>query len=209
MKAVATADAAPFVIGGDHAITLPVLRALASRHGPLAVVHVDAHLDTSGPETWGEPFHHGTPFRHALAEGLIAKGALFQVGIRGPWTSADEDAPSRDHGARIYSADDVAERGATAVGAEVRRALEGRLTYVSFDVDALDPAFAPGTGTPVPGGLTTREAFALLRALAGTPIAGMDVVEVAPALDQGDRTSTLAAHLLFEGLALAALAGKP
>jgi agmatinase len=208
VAAVAAAGAAPFVVGGDHAVTLPILRALARRHGPLAVVHVDAHLDTSGPETWGEPFHHGTPFRHAIAEGLVAKGALFQVGIRGPWTSAEEDAPSRGHGGRIVTADEVAERGAAAIGAELRRALEGRLTYVSFDVDALDPAFAPGTGTPVPGGLTTREAFALLRALAGTPLAGMDVVEVAPALDRGDQTSVLAAHLLFEGLALLAVAGR-
>jgi agmatinase len=208
VAAVAAAGAAPFLVGGDHAITLPVLRALARAHGPLAVVHVDAHLDTSGPETWGEPFHHGTPFRHAIAEGLVAKGALFQVGIRGPWTSAEEDAPTRGHGGRVYSAESVAEWGAEAVGDEIRRALEGRLTYVSFDVDALDPAFAPGTGTPVPGGLTTREAFALLRALGGTPIAGMDVVEVAPALDRGDQTAVLAAHLLFEGLALLAVAGR-
>lgn len=206
---LAAAGAVPFAVGGDHAVTLPVLRALARRHGPLAVVHVDAHLDTSGPEIWGEPFHHGTPFRHAIAEGLVAPGALFQVGVRGPWGSAAEDAPSRGHGGRIFPADEVAERGAAAVGAELRRALEGRLTYVSFDVDALDPAFAPGTGTPVPGGLTSREAFALLRALAGTPLAGMDVVEVSPALDRGDQTATLAAHLLLEGLALLALAGGP
>jgi agmatinase len=208
VEAVASAGAAPLLVGGDHAVTLPVLRALSRVHGPLAVVHVDAHLDTSGPETWGEPFHHGTPFRHAIAEGLVAKGALFQLGIRGPWTSAEEDAPSRGHGGRIWTADEVAQRGAAVVGAELRRALEGRLTYVSFDVDALDPAFAPGTGTPVPGGLTTREAFAILRALAGTSIVGMDVVEVCPALDRGDQTATLAAHLLFEGLALIAVAGR-
>lgn len=206
---VAAAGAAPFVVGGDHAITLPVLRALARRHGPLAVVHVDAHLDTSGPELWGEPFHHGTPFRHAIAEGLVARGALFQVGIRGPWGSADDDAPSRAHGGRVVSADEVAARGAAAVGAEIRAALGSRPAYVSFDVDALDPAHAPGTGTPVPGGLTSREALALLRALAGARLAGMDVVEVAPPLDVGDRTATLAAHLLYEGLALLAVAASP
>jgi agmatinase len=206
--AVADSGAAPMVVGGDHAVTLPVLRALARRHGPLGVVHVDAHLDTSGPETWGEPFHHGTPFRHAITEGLLAQGALFQVGIRGPWGAADEDAPSRGQGGRIYPAEEVAERGAAAVGAELLRALEGRPTYVSFDVDALDPAFAPGTGTPVPGGLTTREAFTLLRALGGIPLVGMDVVEVAPPLDRGDQTSIVAAHLLFEGLALLAVAPR-
>ncbi len=204
--AVAAAGAAPFAVGGDHGVTLPLLRGLARRHGPLAVVHLDAHLDTSGPETWGEPFHHGTPFRHAIAEGLVAEGALFQVGIRGPWGAASDAAPSLGHGGRIYLAEEVAERGAAAVGAELRTALGARPTYISFDVDALDPACAPGTGTPVPGGLTSREAFALLRALAGAPLAGMDVVEVCPALDQGDRTSTLAAHLLFEGLALLSLA---
>jgi agmatinase len=204
---IAAAGAAPFVVGGDHAVTLPVLRALARRHGPLAVVHVDAHLDTSGPETWGEPFHHGTPFRHAIDEGLVARGALFQVGIRGPWGSAEEDAPSRAHGGRIYTADEVVERGPAAIGAEIRIALDRRPVYLSFDVDALDPAFAPGTGTPVAGGLQSREAFALLRALAGTALVGMDVVEVSPPLDVGDRTCTLAAHLLYEGLAL--LPGRP
>ena len=205
---VAAAGAAPFVVGGDHSLTLPALRALAARHGPLAVVHIDAHLDTSGPETWGEPFHHGTPFRHAIAEGLIAPGALLQVGIRGPWGSAADAAPSKAHGGRIVSADEVGERGAAVLGAELRAALGARPTYLTFDVDALDPAFAPGTGTAVPGGLTSREAFALLRALAGSALVGMDVVEVAPSLDQGDRTSLLAAHLLHEGLALLALAGR-
>jgi agmatinase len=202
VAAIATAGAAPFVVGGDHSITLPILRALAHRHGPLGVVHVDAHLDTSGPEIWGEAFHHGTTFRHAISEGLVAPGALFQVGIRGPWGSAEDDAPSRTHGGRLFTADEVAERGAARVGAEIRKALGDRSTYLSFDVDALDPAFAPGTGTPVPGGLQSREAFALLRAIAGVSLVGMDVVEVAPPIDVGDRTCTLAAYLLFEGLAM-------
>jgi len=205
VAAIAAAGAVPFLLGGDHSITLPALRALARARGPLAVVHVDAHLDTSGPETWGEPFHHGTPFRHALDEGLVAPGALFQVGIRGPWGAASEPARSLAHGARIVPVEELEARGAGAVGADLRRALEGRPVYVSVDVDALDPAFAPGTGTPVPGGLTSREAFALLRALAGVELAGMDVVEVNPALDQADRTSALAAHLLYEGLALRAV----
>lgn len=206
VSAVLAAGAAPFLVGGDHSIALPALRAVAARHGPVAVVHVDAHLDTSGPETWGEPFHHGTPFRHALEEGLVAEGMLHQVGIRGPWGGADDAEPGRRHGARVHGIDDVAGRGVRAIAEEIRRAVGERPVYLSFDVDAVDPAFAPGTGTPVPGGLTSREALALLRALAGVRLAGMDLVEVCPALDHADVTSHLAAHLLFEGLALAALA---
>jgi agmatinase len=205
LAGVLAAGAVPFLVGGDHSIALPALRAVAARHGPVAVVHVDAHLDTSGPEVWGEPFHHGTPFRHALAEGLIAEGQLHQVGVRGPWGGARDGDAGATHGARLHGADEVAERGIAAVAGEIRRELGERPLYVSFDVDAVDPAFAPGTGTPVPGGLTSREALALLRALAGARLVGMDVVEVCPPLDHADATSHLAAHVLFEGLALAAL----
>jgi agmatinase len=202
---VLAAGAVPFLVGGDHAVALPALRAAARRHGPLAVVHVDAHLDTSGPEVWGERFHHGTPFRHALEEGLVAPGQLHQVGIRGPWGGPDEAALGAAHGARVHTAEEVAERGVQAVATELRQAVGDRPVYLSFDVDAVDPAFAPGTGTPVPGGLTSREALGLLRGLAGVRLAAMDLVEVCPALDHADVTSHLAAHLLFEGLALAAL----
>ena len=209
VAAVLEAGAVPFLVGGDHSIALPALRAVAARHGPVAVVHVDAHLDTSGPETWGERFHHGTPFRHVIEEELVAHGQLHQVGIRGPWDGAGDGEPGRRRGARIHTVDDVSARGMGAVAAEIRDAVGDRPLYVSFDVDAVDPAFAPGTGTPVPGGLTSREALQLLRALAGARIVGMDVVEVCPALDHADVTSHLAAHVLFEGLALAALAARP
>jgi agmatinase len=197
--------AVPFLLGGDHSIVLPALRAIAARHGPVAVVHVDAHLDTSDGETWGEEFHHGTPLRHALAEGLIERGQLHQVAIRASLGSADEGALAREHGARLYGMPEVASRGVEAIAADVRRAVGLRNVYLTFDVDAVDPAFAPGTGTPVPGGLSSREAMALLRGLAGINLVGMDVVEVAPPLDHADLTSHLAAHLLYEGLALAAL----
>jgi agmatinase len=172
----------------------------------VAVIHVDAHLDTSGPETWGEPFHHGTPFRHAITEGLILRGQLHQVGLRASWGTSDDGKLSADHGARAVTADDLAAQGAAAVGARIREAIGDRPAYLSFDVDAVDPAFAPGTGTPVPGGLSSREALQLLRALAGVRLVGMDLVEVCPALDHADLTSHLAAALLFEGLALVALA---
>jgi agmatinase len=199
------ARAIPFLVGGDHSITLPALRAVAAAHGPVAAVHVDAHLDTSGPEVWGDAYHHGTPMRHALGEGLIAPGQLHQIGVRAPWSSGEEGALAASHGACAFSADLVAERGIAAVMADVRDEIGDRPVYVTFDVDGVDPAHAPGTGTPVPGGLTSREALALLRGLAGTSIVGMDVVEVSPPLDHADMTSHLAAHLLFEGLALAAL----
>ncbi len=207
VAAVAAAGAAPFVVGGDHSVALPCLRALARAHGPLAVVHVDAHLDTSGPEAWGEPFHHGTPLRHALEEGLVAPGQLHQVGLRGPWGGPGDGDPGAVHGARLHPADELQARGAAAVAREVREAAGDRPVYLTFDVDAVDPAFAPGTGTPVPGGLTSAEALRLVRGLAGVRLVGMDLVEVCPALDHADITSHLAAHLLFEGLALVALRG--
>jgi len=193
---------APFVVGGDHSVALPVLRALHEKHGPVAVVHVDAHLDTSGPEVWGTPYHHGTPFRHALEEGLIERGALVQVGLRGPWGRPGDRDLSIAHEARCYTAEDLTRVGVRAVSLDVRERLHGKPVYVSFDVDAIDPAFAPGTGTPVPGGMTSMEALQLLRGLAGTNLVGMDLVEVCPALDHADLTALLGAHLLFEGLAL-------
>ena len=193
---------APFVVGGDHSVALPVLRALHEKHGPVAVVHVDAHLDTSGPEVWGTPYHHGTPFRHALEEGLIERGALVQVGLRGPWGRPGDRDLSVAHEARCYTAEELTRVGVRAVSLDVRERLHGKPVYVSFDVDAIDPAFAPGTGTPVPGGMTSMEALQLLRGLAGTNLVGMDLVEVCPALDHADLTSLLGAHLLFEGLAL-------
>jgi agmatinase len=167
---------------------------------------VDAHLDTSGPETWGERFHHGTPLRHALEEGLVATGQLHQIAIRGPWGTSKDGDLGAIHQARVYTMEEVAESRIARIAAEVRHAVGDRPVYLTFDVDAVDPAFAPGTGTPVPGGLTSLEAMQLVRGLAGVSLAGMDVVEVCPPLDHADVTSHLAAQLLFEGLALAALA---
>jgi agmatinase len=202
---VLAGGAVPFLVGGDHSVTLPSLRAIAAAHGPIALVHVDAHLDTSGSEVWGDAYHHGTPIRHALAEGLVAAGQLYQIGIRAPWGSGDEGALAARFGAHQVTAAQVGERGIAAVMAEVREKIGELPVYITFDVDGVDPAFAPGTGTPVPGGLTAREALGLLRGLAGTRLVGMDVVEVSPALDHADLTCHLAAHLMYEGLALAAL----
>jgi agmatinase len=202
--AVAAAGAMPFVVGGDHSITLPCLRAAHAVHGPLAVVHVDAHADVTDDEAWFEPHHHGTWLRHALDEGLVADGALVQVGVRGPYKSMDE--LERVHRARglVVTADECAASVADTV-AGLRRRCGDRPVWVTFDVDAVDPAFAPGTGVRVCGGLTSREALALVRGLAGLSLVGFDVVEVCPALDVGDVTSLLAAQLLFTGLAAGAV----
>jgi agmatinase len=202
---IAAARAVPFVVGGDHSITAPILKALAATHGPLAVLHVDAHLDTSGPETWGDDHHHGTPIRHALSDRSIAPGSLAAVGIRAPWGADDDAAIMRRHDALIASPDDVASRGVGKLVGDLRERFDGKPLYITIDVDGLDPAFAPGTGTPVPGGLTTREVLGILRGLAGANLVGMDVVEISPGLDHADLTCHLGAHLLFEGLALLAV----
>jgi agmatinase len=195
----------PMVVGGDHSITLPVLRALTKRIGPVAVVHFDAHLDMSGPEVWSDEFHHGTPIRHAIDEGLIERGQLYQIGVRGPRATAGDDMLARANNHTLMTADDIGYHGVKRISAELRERIGTRPVYITFDVDAVDPAFAPGTGTPVPGGLTAREALGLLRGLAGLDVRGGDVVEVCPALDHADITSHLAAHILWEMLALVAL----
>lgn len=204
VRAIVDAGAVPFLVGGDHSIALPSLRAVHARHGALAVVHIDAHLDESGPETWGEAFHHGTPIGHAIREGLVARGALHQVGIRATRSHPEEGSLAASHDARRYSMDELQDRGVLAVAQKIRAAVGALPTYITFDIDGIDPAYAPGTGTPVPGGLSAREALRLIRALAGVRLVGMDVVEVCPDLDVGDATSTLAAHLLYEGLAVLA-----
>lgn len=201
--AVYSAGAAPFVVGGDHSITLPVLRAAAKKHGPVALVHFDAHFDTSGPEVWGEAWHHGTFLRHAIEEGLVEKGQLHQVGMR-VYKDRGERKVVDEFRAKVRPIEELDEQSPRAIGVAIRDAAGKRPLYISFDVDAIDPAFAPGTGTAVPGGMTSREAFAVLRALGGCNLVGMDVVEVSPPLDHADLTVNLAAHLLFEGLALRA-----
>jgi agmatinase len=205
IASIVGAGAIPFALGGDHSIALPAMRAVAKKHGPLAVVHVDAHLDTSDAEVWGDAYHHGTPLRHAIEERLVEYGQLHQVGIRATWGYAEEGALAAGHGATLHDVDAIGSRGAAAVAADIRAAVGDRPVYLTFDIDAIDPAFAPGTGTPVPGGLSSREAIALLRGLSGVNLVAMDLVEVCPALDHADVTAHLAAHLLYEGLALAAL----
>lgn len=204
--AVVRAGAVPVVVGGDHSVALPVLRALHDAHGPLAIVHVDAHLDTSSADTWGDDFHHGTPMRHAIAEGLVARGQLHHVGIRGTWGDPGDAALTLDAGNHVFFIDDVAARGVPRLCAELRERIGRRPTYLSFDIDAVDPAFAPGTGTPVAGGLSSREALALVRGLAGLRVVGADLCEVSPALDHADITCHLGVAVIHEVLALIAIA---
>lgn len=204
VRSVVDAGAAPFVVGGDHSVTLPVLRAIAAARGPVALVHIDAHADLTEDDAWLERHHHGTWLRHALDEGLVRDGGLVQLGVRGPWKGRDELDRARRHGGICFSADDVG-FGIAPVVAEVRRRCGDWPVYVTFDVDAVDPAFAPGTGVRVCGGLSSREVLAFLRSLAGLDLCGFDVVEVCPARDVSDVTSLLAAQSMLTALGVLAL----
>ncbi len=192
-------------LGGEHGITLALLRALARRSGSLALVHFDAHVDT-WPENFGQVFAHGSVFYHAIREGLVDPRRMIQIGIRSPvarevfdWTLAQ--------GVTIVNAEDVHEQGPKAIAERIRATVGGGTCYLSFDIDALDPAFAPGTGTPEIGGLASWQAQSILRRLTGLRFVGMDVVEVAPAYDTAEITSLAAATVVFEYLALVLASG--
>ncbi|HKB26792.1 MAG TPA: agmatinase [Methylomirabilota bacterium] len=189
--------AVPVSVGGDHSVTLPILRALARRHGRLGIVHFDAHPDT-WDEYFGSKFFHGTPFRRAVEEGLVDPGRMIQIGIRGPLYGAEDFAFHDRHGIEVVRIETVKEQGTAWVAERLVR-LRGGPVYCSFDIDAVDPAYAPATGTPEVGGLTSYEALVLVRALVGQALVGADVVEVSPPYDgPGQITSLLAANLMFE-----------
>lgn len=189
-------------IGGDHSISLPLLRAHHRLHGPMAVVHFDAHPDTWNEEYPGHRYSHGTPFRRALEEGPIDPAAYIQIGIRGPTAGPEDYTDALDLGVRMITRDELAERGIPAVLSEVHDRIGQRPVYLTFDIDAVDPAFAPGTGTPEVGGLTSYEALQLVRGLWGLRLVGADLVEVSPPYDPTQITSILAANLIFEWLSL-------
>ena len=190
-------------VGGDHTIALPLLRATSKRHGPLALVHFDAHLDT-WDTYFGQRFTHGTPFRRAWEEGLLRRDRTVHVGLRGPLYSDDDLIDDSGMGFVQVTTDDVASRGPAEVAAQVLASVGDAPLYVSVDIDVLDPAHAPGTGTPEAGGLTSRELLAMLRALAPAHIVGADVVEVSPAYDQSEITAIAAAHVLYDLVTLMA-----
>jgi agmatinase len=191
-------------LGGDHTVALAMLRAVRERRGPVAVVHFDAHLDTWG-SYFGAAYTHGTPFRRAAEEGLLASDRSVHVGIRGPLFTRDDLPQDSDLGFRQIDTSAVAELGAGEVAVRVRERVGDAPVYVSVDVDVLDPAHAPGTGTPEAGGLTSRELLQVLRGLAGLPLVSADVVEVAPAYDHAEITAIAAAHIVYELLGLFAL----
>lgn len=206
---IADAGARPIVIGGDHSISLPVLRALAKRHGPVALVQFDAHIDT-WDEYFGGKYFHGTPFRRAIEERLVDGRRFVQVGIRGPMFGEDDFDFHREHGITVIDIEQVKDRGVAWVVAEIRRIATGP-AYMTFDIDGVDPAFAPGTGTPEVGGLTSHEAQRLVRGLGALSLVGGDIVEVSPLYDgPGQITAVLASNLMFEFLcAMACGTTKP
>jgi len=195
----------PLAMGGDHSITLPELRVLARRHGPLALVQLDAHADT-WESYFGQKYFHGTTFKRAAEEGLVDPTASVQAGIRGSVYSADDLDVSRDLGFTVIPSEDLRALGPDAYARLVRERTGNRPVFLSFDVDFLDPAFAPGTGTPEIAGFSTAEAVAYVRALKGIDLVGCDVVEVSPPYDgPGQQTALAAANVLSELLALRAL----
>jgi guanidinopropionase len=196
--------ALPIAVGGDHLTTLPVMRALAKRTGPLGMIHFDAHSDTNDFYIGGSRLTHGTPFRRAIEEGILDPRRVVQIGIRGSVYDLGEHDWAREQGIRIISIEEFIRTGPAEVMAEARRIVGTGQTYVSFDIDCLDPAYAPGTGTPEAGGFTTREAFQMVRLIQGVRIAGADVVEVSPPFDTGNITAIAAATVLFELLCVTA-----
>jgi agmatinase len=195
-------------IGGDHTIAYPLLRATRQRFGPVALVHFDAHLDT-WQTYFGAPLTHGTPFRRAAEDGLFLDSRSMHVGIRGPLYAASDLTEDADLGFKVLSSMDVGRIGVDAAAAAIRERAGDNPLYLSIDIDVLDPAHAPGTGTPEAGGLTSRELLGILRGLAGARVVGADVVEVAPAYDHAEMTTVAAAHVCYELLALMALGGAP
>jgi len=190
-------------IGGDHTVALPLLRAVAAKHGPVAVLHFDAHLDT-WDTYFGAPITHGTPFRRASEEGLIDLTASCHVGTRGPLYSKQDLEDDERLGFSIVSSEYIEEHGVESAIARILQRIGDKPLYVSIDIDVLDPAHAPGTGTPEAGGLTSRELLRILRALGDRDIVGADVVEVSPAYDHAQMTGIAASHVVYELVCLLA-----
>ena len=204
LDTVLAAGATPLSVGGDHSISLPLLRAVARRHGPVGVIHFDAHPDT-WDEYFGSKYFHGTPFRRAVEEGCIDPRRMIQVGIRGPLYGPEDFAFQDEHGMEVIRIETIKEQGTAWVVERLAR-LRGGPVYCSFDIDAFDPAYAPATGTPEVGGLSSYEGLALLRGMAGMNLVGADIVEVSPPWDgPGQITSLLAANVMFELVTLFAL----
>jgi len=194
--AIIEAGAVPVCVGGDHSVSLGILRAVARRHGPVGMVHVDSHQDMWN-DYFGNRYFHGAPFRRAVEEGLLETRRVLQIGIRGPVRSEADFDFGRKHGVYVVRAEQVGREGIQWVLDQLS-AVRGGPVYLSFDIDGIDPAFAPGTGTPEVGGLSSREALDIIRGLVGLRLVGADLVEVSPPYDHGNITAMLASNLLFE-----------
>jgi len=192
-------DCKPLTMGGDHTISLPILRALKKRHGPVGIVHVDAHADIND-HMFGERIAHGTPFRRAIEEGLIEPTRMVQIGLRASGYEADDFDWPREQGVRVVQAEECWYQSLKPLMEEVRTQLGAGPVYLTFDIDGLDPAYAPGTGTPEIGGLTVHQGLEIVRGCRGLDVVGGDLVEVAPAYDTSGNTALVAANLLFEML---------
>jgi len=198
---ILAADCKPITLGGDHTISLPILRALNKKHGPVGIVHVDAHADIND-HMFGERIAHGTPFRRAIEESLIEPTRMVQIGLRASGYEADDFDWPRSQGVRVVQAEECWYQSLAPLMAEVREQLGAGPVYLTFDIDGLDPAYAPGTGTPEIGGLTVHQGLEIVRGCRGLDIVGADLVEVAPAYDTSGNTALVAANLLFEMLCL-------
>ena len=194
-------DFTPMSLGGDHSMTLPILRSIAKKHGPVALVHVDAHADVND-EMFGERETHGTVFRRAYEEGLIVPEKVFQIGLRGTGYTADDFTEAAVWGFNQHLAHEFWHKSLTPLAADIKAKIGNHKTYISYDIDSLDPSFAPGTGTPEIGGLTTMQAMELIRGLRGLNIVGCDMVEVSPPYDTSGNTALTAANLMFELLSI-------
>jgi len=204
LRPIVEANVIPLTLGGDHSISFPILRELYKRHGSLSVIHFDSHMDT-WDSTDGQRYTHATPFRRAIEEGLINVAEYVQIGIRGPEESPSDVQDALDLGVHIIPIERVMDEGTAAIIAEVRARINTESpVYVTLDIDVADPAYAPGTGTPEVGGLTSYQLLQLMRGLRGLNLIGFDVVEVNPLYDHADITSLLAANLAFEFLSLVA-----
>lgn len=189
----------PLTLGGDHTLTLPILRALRDRHGPVGLIHIDAHADINDM-MFGETIAHGTPFRRAVEEGLIAGERVAQIGLRGTGYTAEDFDWSRQQGFRVVPIEECWHRSLAPLMDEIRAGIGPGPVYISFDIDSLDPAFAPGTGTVEIAGLTAPQAVEIIRGTGGLDIVGGDLVEVSPPYDTSGNTALLGANLLFEML---------
>ena len=192
-------DCIPMTIGGDHTLTYPVLQAVADKHGPVALIHVDAHADINDT-MFGEKIAHGTPFRRAYEAGCLKPDLVFQIGLRGTGYTAEDFDWSRDKGFTVVQAEECWHKSLAPLIADINKRIGSHKTYLSFDIDSLDPAYAPGTGTPEIGGLTVIQGIELIRGCRGLNLVGCDLVEVSPPFDTTGTTAITAANLLYEML---------